>query len=72
MGKTTQKCDDCGGRGYYTKPGDRCNTCRGQGYILIKNDTVKKSSSMMAYVKLILILIALYFIWENFVKGTIQ
>ncbi len=70
MGRKTEKCVDCGGRGFYSKPGDRCSTCSGRGYTIIKEESPAEDGSfMMTAVKLLIFIIAAYFIWDNFLKS---
>ncbi|OQY29730.1 MAG: hypothetical protein B6244_02775 [Candidatus Cloacimonetes bacterium 4572_55] len=72
MGRKTQKCEECGGRGYHSKPGDRCQGCSGRGYIIISDGKSNESGGFfVGLIKLIIFIISAYFFWDLFLRDFI-
>ncbi len=68
----TVVCDDCGGKGYHSKPGDKCQTCKGRGYLMPSGAPItKKKSTFFEYIKFIIFLGIAYLAWEMYLKGVI-
>lgn len=70
MARKTIPCIDCNARGYIGKVTDKCPTCKGRGYTFAEGVKPKKagSSFMVNLIKLIAFLVIVYLVWDKFLK----